>query len=707
MGFTMGNSAGRGTLAARILTASFKQTSNGWDQIKYTTEDPHNFEIGQLVTVVGITGGTSANVSAVNIVNIPSPTSFIVSAGTGKTFATGTAPVIGTGSNSVTVFASNGWSNAYELKYATPPQSTSARIFFEVVPNISASTVSPYPTDGTVSVNLNWSSIGGSNPISDFKVTQTVGTTTTDVVATAPSSGSTTVTGLTADTVYTFTLVASNVNAVSSSAASISVPRQLSPMGTITAAPVALTANTITVSWDKPFISSPLPSYYEIQQATSSNNSTWSAWTSLSSTSSTSVTLSGLTSATYYKYRVRAFNGDFNGWVESNSTLTYYITTPMVTPTLSIPSVTKTDITINATGFISNPTITTWTIQRSTNGTTWSTVATTGSLPYTDTSSKLNSTLYYYRIKANNGQLESAYSNSASITTPAAVIAVEYLVIGGGGGGGSAYGYNNYYVAGGGGGAGGLRTNAGPSGGGASAEPAFNSPFGATYSISVGTGGGVAGNSPGFNGNDSIFANITAKGGGGGAVLGNGRSGGSGGGGSGGWSTTGSGGSGTANQGYAGGASGNSYGGGGGGAGAVGTANTGTYQKGGIGVLSSITGSPIGYAGGGNGGDGNEGHNNLATTEYNGIDYGGGFGAYWLNNGYQGVDGKGGGGGGASSQNVTVYGGRGGNGIVVIAYPDAYGPLTIGSGLTYDTPTRSGYRVYRFTAGSGTVTFPS
>jgi hypothetical protein len=25
-------------------------------------------------------------------------------------------------------------------------------------------------------------------------------------------------------------------------------------------------------------------------------------------------------------------------------------------------------------------------------------------------------------------------------------------------------------------------------------------------------------------------------------------------------------------------------------------------------------------------------------------------------------------------------------------------------GLTYDTPTRTGYRVYRFTAGTGTIT---
>jgi hypothetical protein len=31
--------------------------------------------------------------------------------------------------------------------------------------------------------------------------------------------------------------------------------------------------------------------------------------------------------------------------------------------------------------------------------------------------------------------------------------------------------------------------------------------------------------------------------------------------------------------------------------------------------------------------------------------------------------------------------------------------LTIGAGLTYNQPTRSGYRVYRFTAGTGTITF--
>jgi hypothetical protein len=30
--------------------------------------------------------------------------------------------------------------------------------------------------------------------------------------------------------------------------------------------------------------------------------------------------------------------------------------------------------------------------------------------------------------------------------------------------------------------------------------------------------------------------------------------------------------------------------------------------------------------------------------------------------------------------------------------------LTIGAGLTYTEPTRSGYRVYRFTQGTGYIT---
>jgi hypothetical protein len=43
---------------------------------------------------------------------------------------------------------------------------------------------------------------------------------------------------------------------------------------------------------------------------------------------------------------------------------------------------------------------------------------------------------------------------------------------------------------------------------------------------------------------------------------------------------------------------------------------------------------------------------------------------------------------------------------VIIAYPDTYAPIaSISGGLGYDQPSRSGYRVYRFYSGTGTITW--
>jgi len=61
-----------------------------------------------------------------------------------------------------------------------------------------------------------------------------------------------------------------------------------------------------------------------------------------------------------------------------------------------------------------------------------------------------------------------------------------------------------------------------------------------------------------------------------------------------------------------------------------------------------------------------------------------------------------GGGGGGPGNN----GGTGGSGVVIIAYPSNYLPLSsIGGGLSYDQPSRSGYRVYRFYSGTGTISW--
>jgi hypothetical protein len=55
-------------------------------------------------------------------------------------------------------------------------------------------------------------------------------------------------------------------------------------------------------------------------------------------------------------------------------------------------------------------------------------------------------------------------------------------------------------------------------------------------------------------------------------------------------------------------------------------------------------------------------------------------------------------------QIVAVSATGGSSGVVVIAYPDTFPALSSINGLTYDEPSRAGYRVYRFTAGSGTIT---
>ena len=132
--------------------------------------------------------------------------------------------------------------------------------------------------------------------------------------------------------------------------------------------------------------------------------------------------------------------------------------------------------------------------------------------------------------------------------------------------------------------------------------------------------------------------------------------------------------------------SGSGYSSQGGGGGAGGNASG---WSSGIGIASSITGVSTYYAGGGAGGQysnsGSVGAGGTARNFDGAVNTGAGAGA--------------GGGQGALR--------KGGSGVVIIAYPSLAPTLTTIPGtLTYtvDTTTRAGYRVYKFTAGSGTVT---
>jgi len=274
---------------------------------------------------------------------------------------------------------------------------------------------------------------------------------------------------------------------------------------------------------------------------------------------------------------------------------------------------------------------------------------------------------------------------------------VEYLVVAGGGGAFS-----------GGGGGGGYQTSS-----------TFIINQGTQYIVTVGAGGpGGSGSNGtsiaptgGSNGSNSVFSIITSIGGGLGGYYTStagqtaGASGGSGGGaGHGGSGQSRAGGAGTSGQGNAGGNNfaqdGNGAAGGGGGAGAVGAAaGSQTGGAGGIGIQSSISGVSTYYAGGGGGwGQTTLGAGTLST--------GGGAAAVGPSPGGSGLTNTGGGAGGF--QGGVGTGGTGGSGIVIIAYPSSIGTLsTVSSGLTYtvDTTTRSGYTVYKFTAGTGTISW--
>jgi hypothetical protein len=361
-------------------------------------------------------------------------------------------------------------------------------------------------------------------------------------------------------------------------------------------------------------------------------------------------------------------------------------------------SSTSVSVPFTAPLFNGNTVITSYTAF-STPGNISATVAQSGS--GTITISGLSSgTTYSFRVYATNSIGNSANSSSSNTQNMgAAVFTVEFLVVAGGGGGG------------------GTSISAGGGAGGMLASSA-EAPVGVAVPLTVGAAGtrgsqgvtGPTGTGGGFLGGDSIFSSLIAKGGGGGGGGGGaGSPGGSGGGGN-------PGGDPVTGQGFKG---GNGTCAGGGGA-SIAAANLGSDNRGssagGAGLPSSVTGTVITYAGGGGGGA-----FCANWSESAGGTGGGGAGSTGAATDGTTNTGGGGGGGGYCYGNGSV-GGAGGSGVIMIAYPSTGASLSsISAGLTTQswsgsawtnnaagvatpvTNLRSGYKIYRFVSGTGTI----
>ena len=424
----------------------------------------------------------------------------------------------------------------------------------------------------------------------------------------------------------------------------------------------------------------------------------------------TPITISGLTAATTYYIKLKAVN-DMGDSVASAAVSIGTLATPDAPTSLSATSSSPTSVSVAFTpGAQGGSAITNYQYALSTNS--GSSYGAFTALDPADATSPITisgltgETAYYIKLKAVNTDGAGTESSAVSFTTPGSISSIDYLVVAGGGAGA--------IWQGGGGGAGGLRSTVTATGGGGTLETALAVTPGVSYTVTVGAGGAVG--SPNVyiqgakasNGSNSVFATITSNGGGGGSSysnLGNaqGSTGGSGGGGG---SSSGAGGmdggAGTANQGYSGGSGYASAHGAGGGGGAGASGSSAGYfigGNGGAGIATTITGSSVFYAGGGGG----SGYNGGGSTGGSGI---GGNGSVENTGPFVGTAGTvntGSGGGGETIGDELS--GAGGSGIVILRFPNTKVDIaSIGAGLTYTFTNTGGYKIYRFTAGSGSIT---
>ena len=283
--------------------------------------------------------------------------------------------------------------------------------------NTASATLAPATPTGlaasnitTSQITVTWSNVGGETA---FKVYRSTDGTTFSVIATLGSNVLTyTNTGLNASTKYYYKIGASNAGGETDSAA-IAATTSV-PVVTLPAAPTGLSTTvsgtTITLHWTD----NATNETSNIVERSTDGGTTFVTYATLGA-SVVSYADSVTTAGSTYVYRVYAVNSAGSSGYSNTASGTV---APAAPTGLAASNVTTSQITL-AWGNVGGETA--FKVYRSTDGTTFSVIATLGTNVLTYTNTGLNaSTKYYYKVGASNAGGE-ADSAAIAATTSAAV----------------------------------------------------------------------------------------------------------------------------------------------------------------------------------------------------------------------------------------------------------------------------------------------
>ena len=292
-------------------------------------------------------------------------------------------------------------------------------------PSISSNTVTTFgqpeaPTNLALTallnaeIQLDWSAptVNNGGPVTGYNIERSTDGTTWSVLVNNVSGLTYTDTGLTTSQVYYYKVSAVNAYGISAFSASANamasdVPSQVTGL---TATP--LTNYEIQLDWTAPNSNGYSISGYTIERSTDSGTT----WTVLvADTQNTNVTYTdiNLTVSQTYDYKISAINqvGTGTASTAANAQAGSIPDAPAMTLTALPNNTIQLDWTVPATnGFA----ITTYAVERSTDGVNWSPLVAINANTYQDTG-LTNSATYYYKVTAVNQIGNSAFSAPVSV----------------------------------------------------------------------------------------------------------------------------------------------------------------------------------------------------------------------------------------------------------------------------------------------------